>query len=443
MKSKLFRIRDKICPLCGGSSIRTPLSFPCPQHDIGAEDAVPMGEPAVPAVLVRNAADGLEADALAPVLGGLEYTVLFPDFSVKGIFHCQQYHMPGMQVCLRFDLPSCRDGPQAGFQSIFQKVGQHRTKVNLRYRKLTGQVEFKRKRDALLTAQEPVMACDTVHGCIVTQIQPSIRDAVLYIRKIFFQAFPFFLSGKILQGMEVMAHIMACLAGFRNGGAQAVVLCLLHGEELVLLPELVIPVQALRHEIEHGIEKQEQEEQRKADDDISLHHAAQVQKFWMDGDHEQVQTDEQKWQDPKYIPSTGKGVVLQQLPRRMGGRVPGNAGKGPAKQVVEQSAAEGKPGGGIPRGKDQIQCFCYAAQAGKDAAHGQKDADRFPPCHAQCMDIDKSHYGNNGEEQLYGLDRKKTAQAAACKRKQDDKWDSCCRKFDWAHPQVLLHGQAG
>lgn len=41
-----------------------------PQHDISMEGAVLMEKPAVSAVFIRNAADGLDADSLAFAFGG-------------------------------------------------------------------------------------------------------------------------------------------------------------------------------------------------------------------------------------------------------------------------------------------------------------------------------------------------------------------------------------
>ena len=46
--------------------------------------------------------DRLDADAISLSFGGLENTVLLPDFAVIGILHFDQKQPPGMQICSDF-----------------------------------------------------------------------------------------------------------------------------------------------------------------------------------------------------------------------------------------------------------------------------------------------------------------------------------------------------
>ena len=58
-----------------------------PQHYLGGEYPVLVGEGAGAAAFFGEAADGLDSHAAAPALGGLEHPLLFPYLSPKGVGH--------------------------------------------------------------------------------------------------------------------------------------------------------------------------------------------------------------------------------------------------------------------------------------------------------------------------------------------------------------------
>lgn len=66
------------------------------QDNISAEKTILIRKTTVSTVLIRNAANGLDANAVTLTFGGLEYTVVFFDYPIKSIFHCQQKHMLGI-----------------------------------------------------------------------------------------------------------------------------------------------------------------------------------------------------------------------------------------------------------------------------------------------------------------------------------------------------------
>lgn len=231
------------------------------QYHVGSKHTVSIVEPGISAVFFRSMAYGLQAHTLPRTLGGEEHAALLPDLPVISIFHGQQYHVAGMQMCLYPGLLPFGGSPQTGFHRVFKQVGQHGTQAAFRHRELRGQVEGKSDRDALFPVPHGKIAGHTVHGGIFTQAQISLRDAALYFVKICGKFCPIPLSGEALQKMEMVAHIVPRLPCLFNGSPEAVIPRLLHGQELVLPPQTVIAVQAGRHEIKEHIKQQEQKEE--------------------------------------------------------------------------------------------------------------------------------------------------------------------------------------
>ena len=137
----------------------------------------------------------------------------------------------------------------------------------------------------------------------------------------------------------MVAHIVPGMARLLNGGAEAVVPRLLHGQEMVLPPQAVIAVQAGCHEVKEHIERQEQDQESKAEQEIELPQPSLFQNPRIPGDHGKVQTDEQKRHDPEHIPGLGKGFLFQKLPCGMGGGMPYGQDGQAAYHEPEQGAA--------------------------------------------------------------------------------------------------------
>ena len=84
-------------------------------------------------VLFCNVADRLDSHAVSGTLGRLENMIFLLYFPFKGIFHLDQEKVLMMKVNLCMDSPVERLCLQAGFQSIFQKVGEDQAHINLVY----------------------------------------------------------------------------------------------------------------------------------------------------------------------------------------------------------------------------------------------------------------------------------------------------------------------
>ena len=96
---------------------------------------------------------------------------------------------------------------------------------------------------------------------------------------------------------------------------------LLHGKQLVFLLQSRVAVEAVRHQKEDRVEPDQQNEQRNAEDNVALQHAACIERRRIARDHEQVQENEHQRQNPEHIPRLRKVIVLDHCAYRVGRRI--------------------------------------------------------------------------------------------------------------------------
>lgn len=133
-----------------------------------------IGKCACAVCLFCDAADGLDTDAVSFVLGGLKNAVLFLDAAVIGVFNLDEQQTVGMQIDLRPDLPPGGGGAQAGFQRVFQQVGQRNAHVDFIYRDLHGQVGLRLEGDAFALGKGAIIADNAVRGAVFTKMHIQI-----------------------------------------------------------------------------------------------------------------------------------------------------------------------------------------------------------------------------------------------------------------------------
>ena len=149
-----------------------------------------------------------------------------------------------MKVNLCMDSPVGRLCFQAGFQSIFQKVGENQAHINLVYGNVGWQIGLCLERNVLSFCQSGIMADYAVSRLVFTKMQVVVWDFTVCIGKIFFYFFQIslFSQGRKLQ--KVMADIMSCLSCLLYGRAKVLISCLLKGEKMVFLLKPCIFIQA-------------------------------------------------------------------------------------------------------------------------------------------------------------------------------------------------------
>ena len=89
--------------------------------------------------------------------------------------------------------------------------------------------------DAFPLGQRTVIAQHTVGGAVGAKAHVQVRDLARGTGQIGFNAVQVALLGQHRKLVEVVAHIMPCLARFLNGRLQVLVLLTLHRQKVVFL----------------------------------------------------------------------------------------------------------------------------------------------------------------------------------------------------------------
>ena len=169
------------------------------------------------------------------MLGGLKNAVLFLDAAVIGVFNLDEQQTVGMQIDLRPDLPPGGSGAQAGFQRVFQQVGQRNAHVDFIYRDLHGQVGLRLEGDAFTPGKGAIIADNAVRGAVFTKMHIQIWNPFNSSRYIFLYLIPLAAFRQCGNLVEMMPHVVACLARILDGGFQVFIALPLHGKKVVFL----------------------------------------------------------------------------------------------------------------------------------------------------------------------------------------------------------------
>ena len=156
-------------------------------------------------------------------------------FPFKGIFHLDQGKVLMMKVNLCMDSPVERLCFQAGFQSIFQKVGENQAHIDLVYGNVGWQSCICLERNVLPFCQSGIMADHAVGRLVFTKMQVVVWNFTVCIGKVFFYFFQISLFRKGRKLQKVMADIVSCLPCLLYGRAKVLISCLLKGEKMVFL----------------------------------------------------------------------------------------------------------------------------------------------------------------------------------------------------------------
>ena len=179
--------------------------------------------------------DRRAADAISLSFGGLENTVLLPDFAVIGILNFDQKQPLGMQICSNFDLPPVLRSTDTGFKRIFQQVGQDQTHVDLIDWKNLRQIELCAKGNVFALCHGTIIADDAICCTVFAEVYTEIWDTGNVFFKVAFQSLQ--IAGLSQRGnlIQLMAHIMPRLPHFFDGSFEILIALLLHEEKLVFL----------------------------------------------------------------------------------------------------------------------------------------------------------------------------------------------------------------
>lgn len=171
----------------------------------------------------------LDTDTVSLSFGGLEYAVFLPDRPVKSVFDPEQQDPLCVQIRCHFDLPPGVCRAQAGFQSVFQKIGKHKAHIDLIDRRLSRQIDLRTERNILPFCQGAVIADHAVCRAVFAEAHIELRDPGSGFGKIILQRFDIADLGKRGDLVQMMTHIVPCLPHFLNGGFQILIALLLHG----------------------------------------------------------------------------------------------------------------------------------------------------------------------------------------------------------------------
>ena len=141
----------------------------------------------------------------------------------------------------------------------------------------------------------------------------------------------------------MVAHIVPCLSCLFNSSAEVFVSCPLKREKIILLHEPCIFVQAVCHHQEHGIKKNQDQQQYQTDHDISLQDPTGIQRISIGWHHEQIQGNEDQRQDPEDVPGLCEIFICHHGPRSMGRRIPGCQKEKQADPIIKNSSSDLKP----------------------------------------------------------------------------------------------------
>ena len=177
----------------------------------------------------------LDADAVPGAFGGLENGIFLLDFSIEGVLDLNEKKMRMVKADHYVDFPPGNIRLLAGFQSIFQKVGEDEAKIDLVDGKPGRQIDFGLEGNIFPLCQGGIVAEHTVHCLIFTEMKIRVGNFAGCVGKVFLDLFQIavFCQGRQLKKM--VADIVPCLTGFLNGGAEVIVAGLLERKKVIFL----------------------------------------------------------------------------------------------------------------------------------------------------------------------------------------------------------------
>ena len=232
--------------------------------------AVGTEKTACTAVFVDNVADRFDSYSVSGVFGGLENIVFLLYFAIEGIFHMDQKEMIMVGINFHINLSAgglcfhtCLDG-------IFQQIGEHKAQINLIYGKISRQRNHCMKRSVFSFCNGGIISENTVNSLIFAEMQVIIRDFSGCSGEIFFNLFHVTLFCQSGQPDKMMAEIVTGLSCFFDGHAEILVPFLLKRKKKVLLLKSGISVQADCHHKKQDIKQEQDYEQYKTENNITL-----------------------------------------------------------------------------------------------------------------------------------------------------------------------------
>ena len=176
----IFQIRSRVC-LHETSLLCLWMRNGCflyAQHNFCSKNTIFISEAAVSSAFFCNVADRLDSHSVSGTLGRLENMIFLLYFPFKGIFHLDQEKVLVMKVNLCMDSPVERLCFQAGFQSIFQKVGENQAHIDLVYGNVGWQSCICLERNVLPFCQSGIMADHAVSRLVFTKMQVVVWNVV-------------------------------------------------------------------------------------------------------------------------------------------------------------------------------------------------------------------------------------------------------------------------
>ena len=118
----------------------------------------------------------LDADAVPGAFGGLENGIFLLDFSIEGVLDLNEKKMRMVKADHYVDFPPGNIRLLAGFQSIFQKVGEDEAKIDLVDGKPGRQIDFGLEGNIFPLCQGGIVAEHTVHCLIFTEMKIRVGN---------------------------------------------------------------------------------------------------------------------------------------------------------------------------------------------------------------------------------------------------------------------------
>ena len=390
--------------------------FPHSQHDLGDKYAVLTGKITCSAIFFTDAADGLDADAVGTAFGGLKYATFFLNFTLERVLHLNQEQMRKMRIDGKVNPPSVGGCFQAGFQSVFQEIGENETEVDLIHGKRRRNISSGLKRDAVSSCQCTVVTNDTVSGFIFAEMQIEIRDFTDCAGKVFFYFSQLSVLGKGRELKKMVAQIMPRLPGFIDGNAQVIIAGLLHGKKMIFLLKPCISVQTVGHKQKHGIEQDQNSKEYERDYNIPLQDSSSIQGTAVFWHHKTVQRDKDQWQDPEGIPGLCKIFILDHVSRGVGSRIPGEQHKKKRDEIVKKTGGRPEPQLVFCQmqrgGKEGVCGSGKAVDTGENGADCKENTARFPELNVERFVIKQHHEWQQQKEQRGSWKLQNKAQCA-------------------------------
>ena len=205
------------------------------------------------------------------------------------------------------------------------------------------QIDLCLKRNTFPPRQRAVIARHAVRGAVFTEIHFHIGNSAVHFRKVFPKRVQIARFRQRGYPVQLMAHIVPRLPRILNRGFQIFISRLPHRKQMVFLLQTGVSIQAVRHQQKYRIEQEQQNQQRKADDDIALQDPAGVQRLSIFWNHEQIERDKNHRQNPEHVPGLGEIFILHHAAHDAGGGIMRNRGDDPAHGVIAQNGAHTEP----------------------------------------------------------------------------------------------------